>query len=258
MHAHTHIDTHVHTHTLICTHAHTHTGVYTLSLYRDYDQNPRSFYDRVVDDLYIRVGKYDQVTDYAEYKKLLFPLHFEPEATLSYFAPAFSDQRGIIREIARNLPLNWALLVKEHPSQAGLLLTRGYNELRRQNSNLAYLHGGIDSFSLLSESIDAVVTISGSVGWEALVLGVPTIVLGNVFYDKHPRVIKLEDYGNLPECLSATTDAAPNDELTIDYLTRVLAYAHKGIFQGKHRESSDNIADLVAAIEHELIRTEHA
>jgi len=46
-----------------------------------------------------------------------FPLHVEPERTLSIDAPYFTNQLEVISNVAKALPIEYQLFVKEHPMQ---------------------------------------------------------------------------------------------------------------------------------------------
>ena len=48
-------------------------------------------------------------------KYVYFPLHVEPEKVLHLGAPLYTDQIAIIRNIAKYLPIDYILYVKEHP-----------------------------------------------------------------------------------------------------------------------------------------------
>ena len=47
-----------------------------------------------------------------------FPLAMEPEKSLLTDAPYFTDQIEIIKKIARSIPINFQVLVKEHPTMS--------------------------------------------------------------------------------------------------------------------------------------------
>ena len=51
-------------------------------------------------------------------KFIYYPLHIEQERSLLIAAPYYTNQIEIIRSIAKSLPIDYKLYVKEHPSQA--------------------------------------------------------------------------------------------------------------------------------------------
>ena len=46
-----------------------------------------------------------------------FPIHIEMERSLLLGAPYFINQLEIIRSVAKSLPINFNLVIKEHPGQ---------------------------------------------------------------------------------------------------------------------------------------------
>ena len=137
-----------------------------------------------------------QWEDTKEY--VFYPLHFEPEATLSYFVDPYVDQSVVIETIARALKTNQVLIVKEHPQQLGALFENKYQLIKKRNSNILYLSGEITSEEV-SRHTSLLVTLTGTAGWEAYIRKKRVIVLGNVFYDKFHGVNKcslseLKDY----------------------------------------------------------------
>ena len=152
---------------------------------------PRHFYHELYDEWCRRTHYYDDMNSYKNFRLVAYPLHYEPEATTLYYAPECSDQAATVNTIARNLPLDTVLVVKEHPSQPGRLLTREFQNVRLNNPNLCYLPAKVTNYELL-DRCDVIATASSTLGWEALCYGKPVIVFGKVYYDNHPQVLRLE------------------------------------------------------------------
>jgi hypothetical protein len=207
--------------------------------FNDYDQSDHNPLDRLINDYYSRTGKYDDVSKLDLEKCLLFPLHYEPEATLYYFSPEFSEQIYVVQQILKFLPLDCCLLVKEHPNQQGRLLTNEYQRLKNRNSNVYFVKSEEDTYNLVKSS-KAVITITGSTGWEALILGKPVFVFGNVYYDKHPSVMKLEKYANIASWFKTGLKKAAKTELSIEYLAKILSLAYPGYYSWPHRNTDGN------------------
>lgn len=194
---------------------------------------------------------YDSFED-IEYSKFYFyPLHYEPEATLLYFNPVYSDQAYVIEQIAHQLPLDTVLVIKEHPQQPGTLMLPRFYHIRKQFSNVIFLPADIDSYQIIKFS-KGVITINGSVGWEALVNNIPTIALGNVFYDKHPDLIKVRNIQDL-KALFVEQHPVPSNENTFEYACKIMSLSYKGILQDvAYYSSEENIFNVVKAIEKTL------
>ncbi len=139
------------------------------------------------------VSKPDYSTDY-----VFFPLHYEPELALILLAPYYFDQAQLIAQIARSLPIQYKLYVKDHPAMKGRR-ARSYYKSLLKIPNVVIIDPSVSSFDLIKGS-KLITTITGTVGWEASMLGKPVITFGNVFYNVLSfvkQVGKIEDLPNL-------------------------------------------------------------
>lgn len=126
-----------------------------------------------------------------------FAMHYQPERTSLPEALFLDDQFLMIEMLAEALPDGWKLVVKEHPRQLGVYPTA----LRRRHWRKALDYEQIAALSnvvlapietpsgQLVEDAQAVATLTGSVGWEGLLLGKPAIVAGPTWYDRCASVI---------------------------------------------------------------------
>ena len=107
---------------------------------------------------------------------MFFPLHVEPERTISIDSPYYSNQLEIITNVARSLPINYKLFVKEHPMQAvyGWRNTSYYKKIL-ELPNVILIHPNFSNETLL-ENCQLVVTIGGTLGLEAAFNKKPSIV----------------------------------------------------------------------------------
>lgn len=166
----------------------------------DYSSNIRPWYylvDRIkrktrnlrgLDDFY---DTFDPKEDF-----VFFPLHYEPEVSLSFQAPFYSDQIYVIRQIARSLPIHYKLYIKEHPSMVDYRPRSFYKELKKIH-NVKIINPAVSSFSIIPHA-KLVAVITGSIGWEALMLKKPVISFGNQFYNALSMVKKCVEIEKLP------------------------------------------------------------
>jgi hypothetical protein len=114
-------------------------------------------------------------------KFFAYSLHFQPEFTTSFVAPFFTDQISIIRNIARSLPIDCFLYVKEHPSMGSYLYWRTINYYKKilEIPNVKLIHPEVDSLYFFKNA-SAVSTISGSACWEALTLKKSVLAFSNI------------------------------------------------------------------------------
>jgi len=116
-----------------------------------------------------------------------FALHYQPERTTFPDGGVFGDQFLAIRLILQTLPSGWRVYIKEHPSQ---FLFNMHGELGRwagyyndliDDDRVSLVDQTMSSLVLL-DHCKAVGTITGRVGWEALLRGKPVLCFGNAWF----------------------------------------------------------------------------
>ena len=152
---------------------------------------------------------------------VFYPLQCEPELSLLNIAPFYTDQLMVIRAIAQSLPLHYKLYIKEHPMMLNKRKRSYYKELLKI-PNVVLVDTNLKSFDLTVQS-KLVITITGTVGWEAALLGKPVITFGNIFYNNAPSVKKCHGLEDLPALVNAQL-ALPTDQLkgTINFVAAIL------------------------------------
>jgi hypothetical protein len=134
-------------------------------------------------------------------KNVYFPLQFEPERTILIPAPYYTNQLELIKNIARSLPIDYFLYVKEHPGQSlnNWRNIKYYKQILRM-PNVRFIHPSISSLTLVQNS-DLVITITGTAGLEALFFQKPSIVFGDSIYSKLAGVSRVKNLEELPEVI---------------------------------------------------------
>lgn len=217
--------------------------------YEDATTAAKLFFERSFKAFFI---KYDSLDDIKGFEIILYPLHYEPEASLLYLSEFFSNQVALVENLTKCLKLNQVLVVKEHPAQPGMLLTKKFQTLIKNNSQLFYLPAQITSHEIIKKA-SVVVTLTSHLGWEALILGKPVFLLGKMFYDKYPYINRFTSFEKLKDDIRNNNYLYPELEATIDYIAKILEHSYKGMpFQCKFLYNEDNIKNIIHAIETEL------
>ena len=147
-----------------------------------------------------------------------FPLHFEPEITTLLYAPFYTDQINLIRQIAKSLPIHFKIYVKEHPSMLEYRPTEYYRELKKI-PNLKLINPKQSSLDLIKNS-KMIVTISGTAGFEASLLKKPVITFGDIFYNCLSFVKKCGPIEELPNLVKKQLENFQYDEKEmVDFLS---------------------------------------
>lgn len=136
-----------------------------------------------------------------ERKYVFVPLHYQPEASTLVCAAKYEKQLFLIDSLSKSIPSETLIYVKEHYALLGHKQIRFYRELSKY-PNVVLIDPWIDSHELIKKS-EAVVALTGTAGFEAILYRKPVLLLGRVFYENAPGVIGLKDiYGEYKKALS--------------------------------------------------------
>lgn len=136
---------------------------------------------------------YDQIKSSEKY--IVYPMHFQPESSTSVNAMFYDNQYEVIKNVAFSMPVGIQLYVKDHPNGIGFLDMNFYKKIKRL-PNVKYIDPLTDTKELL-EGSEAIITLTSTMGFEALLLRKPVITLGNVFYNYHPYCFVVEGYKDI-------------------------------------------------------------
>lgn len=159
-----------------------------------------------------------KVDDLCDRPFVYFPLQFEPEATTMIYSPFMTNQFAILEALSKAIPASWTLAVKEHPSMMGRRPRSFYKKLRElPKVEMVYPRGG--QFALM-EKAELVATITGTAGFEAMLLGKTPLFFGEVFCQAIDEgFVRCTDFERLPESIRMAMNAAPaKDSLLELYL----------------------------------------
>lgn len=135
-------------------------------------------------NIYFR-NKYFNQNNLSQINYIFFPLHAEPEIALSIFSKYYQNQIEVIRNISLTLPMNYRLIVKEHPRNIGRRSNNYYKKIDNiPNVNLVNPNTNTNNLIMNSK---LVIVLSGFIAFEAVLLKKPVIVLGNAIYNMLPR-----------------------------------------------------------------------
>jgi len=116
-------------------------------------------------------------------KYLYYPLHINPEYSTQIMATMWIDQLHLIEQLAKSIPCDWVVCVKEHPTT---LVCRArpydfYKKIRRI-PNVCLISIDTNMHELILNA-QMVAVISGTSGWEAIQRGKPLITFADSFWD---------------------------------------------------------------------------
>lgn len=182
-----------------------------------------------------------------------FPLHVQPEFTTDVRAPFFANQIALIENISKSIPVGYRVVVKEHPGMKGERNLAYYKQLKKLY-NVQLLSPSIDSHDLI-RAADAVLTITGSSAWEAILYEKPVITFGPLCYGLYPLIYQCENVASLSRILSHVIERfTPDHELLVKLVWAFLESAYELDWGDPIRRPAvseprncERIADAIAA-----------
>ena len=133
--------------------------------------------------------------DFQGKRFIFYPLHLHPETSTLIWGRWINNQYEILRALSRVLPNNVSLLVKEHKVAAGRHSPNYYKKIA-QLPNTFLINHNQSAHDLILDS-DAVATISGTAGFEAICHQKPLLMFGDVDYKCLPNVIHCYDLSKI-------------------------------------------------------------
>jgi hypothetical protein len=130
-------------------------------------------------------------------KSVFFPLHFQPEQSTLVGGIYYANQIGLIENISKSLPLGYTLVLKEHPAGRGVRPAWQYRHLA---SFPNVMFSDAPSKEIARKTL-ATITITGTIGVEAMALDRPVIMLGRSFFDYAGVLYKAQSVEELPAIL---------------------------------------------------------
>ncbi|EFL7302621.1 hypothetical protein WC12_004913, partial [Escherichia coli] len=144
-------------------------------------------------------------------KYIVYPLHYHPESSTSILAH-YHDEFNLIKNIAFSLPTGYSLLVKDHMSAYGFNSLAFYREISSL-PGVYIISPEKNAKELVIDSI-GVITLTSTVGYEAAILDKPVVVFGDVFYEKHKRVLKLSNYDQISNAIDYIINSSSESKNT--------------------------------------------
>jgi capsule polysaccharide modification protein KpsS len=168
----------------------------------------------------------------------------------------YADQVATIENILRCLQPHQVLVVKEHPVDKGSLIRSKFMNLRRRSSALYFLPAEVHGRQVLART-SRVVTLTSTVGWEAVATGRIVYVLGQIFYDHFPGVRRIADFNELKAALRQPEPERQTEgpAALADFVARMVMmsypgnpFPHEGLYtEESRRKVAHAIADAALA-----------
>lgn len=191
-------------------------------------------------------------------KYILFPLHYQPEETTSPCGGFFVNHWLCIETLLANTPDDWYIYVKEHPHQylshnqgQTMRIPDFYHNLKK-NPRVRLMPLNMDSKILIKGAV-AVSTITGTAGWEALVMEKPVVIFGTIWYEDCSGTLKVTDSTTAKQILDHIVNFHYSEEKIIAFLqsiskNTIKAYHYMGYKEWSHIDEETSVNNIVKEI----------
>ena len=150
-----------------------------------------------------------------------FPMNVEEELSVLHYSPLFTNQIEIIRHLAKSIPIDHKLYVKEHPF-AGF---RGWHKIKEYQEimeipNVELIHTSVPSEDLIKQS-KLVVTVRGTASFDAAKENIPSLVFGDIPFSILPSVYKVDTLIDIPHVIKTALKTTVNSEDVQKYIDMI-------------------------------------
>ena len=187
-------------------------------------------------------------------------LHYQPELSTSPMGGVFVHQLAMVELLSKTIPENWHIIVKEHlwqndPASHGerARTIDLYDDLI-SISNVTLASLSTPQWDLI-DNAKAIATITGTVGWEAVVRSKPVFIFGHAWYKGCEGVFYTPSYNDCKQVIQKIIDGYVVSEEKVRLFVHVLehaglkAYGDSNFEQVSKIEYNDNISLLTEAIQ---------
>jgi len=185
---------------------------------------------------------------------IYFPLHVNPEASTMVLSPWHTDQLSVIEALAKAAPANMKIVVKEHSPMVGRRPVGFYRQIAGM-PRVMLVAPGHSSFLLIRKAaLTAVIT--GTAAWEAILLGKPTLIIGDSpFLAIRDGLIHEPDLSCLPNAICAALALPPaSDDVLILYLSAAFSESQEmqhsllwGKYESHSRDERTAVCEKIAS-----------
>lgn len=195
------------------------TSMYKLNWSKMINENQSNKY-------YMAVNEVDNLIQDSKEVFYVYPTHYHPESSTSVLSPDYTNEINNIVNIHNNLPVGSYLYVKDHISARGIQDKEFYRKVSAL-PGVRLIHFDYNVKNLVKHS-HGVITATSTVGYEAVLMNKPVYLLGRVFYENFPNVVKLDNFSDLRQVLSKELKTYSDEDIA----KYVIAY-YRYTFQGQ-------------------------
>jgi hypothetical protein len=175
----------------------------------------------------------------------LYALHTQPESSIDVAGSYFSDQTALITFISRSLPVGFELYVKIHPTDVGGKSLSFYREIATL-PGIRLIGAEVESSKLLPHA-SIIFTLTGTIGYEAGLIGRPVVAFARNYFNSMPTVHYCDCPRQLPTLIDSLLNAKPPEDLKerlIMFIAQLKSCSFHGEVNRMHEGRTLNDEDL--------------
>jgi hypothetical protein len=184
-------------------------------------------------------------------KYIYFASSYQPEAITGTNAGVYADLILALDIINSILPEDWIIYYKENPTifngspwaKGSLRRDKYYYKRIDLNEKTEMISSDYDTF-LLIDNAQAVVTVSGTVAWEAALRGIPSLAFGNAWYMGCESIFWIKTVEDAQTAIDKIVKGFIPDQKDLErYAAAIENVAVKDIVQRKFQENIKKCKD---------------
>ena len=201
----------------------------------------------------LHANKFKNLDEIKE-KFIMFPLHVQPEQSIDVAGRPFTDQVSYIKQLAKILPIDITLLVKEHTHALGSREPGFYDNFNKIH-NIKLLNPFTNSGAVIQKSL-GVVTITGTAGFEAFIRKKAYLTAVPCYFSNQKNQFFNpwnQNFKDLISLFEKSKKSSRNDSLIEKKLESIYKYVYDGYvfdpFRNKEVMTEQNLKDLTVAFD---------
>lgn len=184
-----------------------------------------------------------------EDKYVFFSLQYQPEKSTCPQGGYFVDQYLAIKLLSENVPSEWKIYVKEHPSQFVISYARYGDHYRNKNfydkikklKNVKFVSTSEDSYSLI-DHCQFTASVGGTVCFESIIRLKPSFLFGNAWYNANNYIFKINNSNDIKEAIDKISGEEINKDIIDKFIRKIDIYTHKGVIGGENQLKNMSIS----------------
>jgi hypothetical protein len=204
---------------------------------------------------------YSEISVKADLNKpyVYFAMHYQPEATTNPAAGIYVDHFHAVEVLLAQIPSDWKIYIKENPVQFDTVNEGQKSRIREYYLDLCkyeqvqFVPLTTSTFDLVDNAM-LVSTLTGTVGWEAMVRKKPVVIFGLAWYEFYDGVLRIRNNDDANGIMQFINKFKYDEGNLYAYLNALqsnstVAYSYMGInyLEQTQNETINNLVEIISS-----------